>query len=298
MLKGVNQHGAATVTDVPVHVSQNFAPTLPKIVVIDLEHQRLANAAWKFGQSQVSTFAKLQMTLSKKFPQQSFKPQIYILHAQGEVLGLVILVVSPGHCPFPLFFHRIWFVYPTLICLRLGPCLKVLYPTHIVAICAARVDCWLLKAQVLWFSSLLNPLITTFGSSLTLHGSCSSLGSIHNTACALVRLGVGVMVLATCHLLDLPEDLQRLILRKVPLRESAQVACLGTRLRTVYLDRVKERDAAVAGLLESHFTAEFREGLSSAEIALPRDLIVDPQVRGCPFLFLAQVHGYGAGVVI
>jgi hypothetical protein len=105
------------------------------------------------------------------------------------------------------------------------------------------------------------------------------------------------MVLVTSHLLDLPEDLQRLILRMVPLREMARLACLSTRLRSVYLDRVKERDAAVAGLQKSHFTAGFSEGLFSAETALPRDLVVIPQVRGSRFVPPAQVLMTGAGVM-
>jgi hypothetical protein len=47
----------------------------------------------------------------------------------------------------------------------------------------------------------------------------------------------------------------------------------------MYLDRVRERDAAVAARLQSYFTAEFRAGLSLAQTALPRDLIVYPPVR-------------------
>jgi hypothetical protein len=152
-----------------------------------------------------------------------------------------------------------------------------------------EVPAKLLNAQDLWFCSLLKSLITTFQRPPILHELCSRFDSLHNTARALVRLGVGVMVLATSHLLDLPADLQRLILQTVPLREMARLACLSTGLRSAYLDRVKERDAAIAALRKSHFTAGFSDGLSSAETALPRDLIVLPQVRGSPSVRPAQV---------
>jgi hypothetical protein len=77
----------------------------------------------------------------------------------------------------------------------------------------------------------------------------------------------------------MPEDLQRLILGLVPLRKLAQMACLNKQIRTVYWQRVIGRDAAIAAHLDSHFTAQFREGLSSMQTALPRDLVLHPQVR-------------------
>ncbi len=77
--------------------------------------------------------------------------------------------------------------------------------------------------------------------------------------------------------------MQRLIVGHVPLRELARLACLGKKLRSAYEDRTGDRDAAVAKLLESHFTAEFREGLSPADRALPNDLVVEPPVRARPF---------------
>jgi hypothetical protein len=84
-------------------------------------------------------------------------------------------------------------------------------------------------------------------------------------------------------LLDLPEEMQRLILGHIPLRELARTACLSTALRATYRDRTQDRDAGITAVLESHFTAEFREGLTPAQTALPYDLIVDPPVRGPPF---------------
>jgi hypothetical protein len=82
---------------------------------------------------------------------------------------------------------------------------------------------------------------------------------------------------------NLPPDIQSRILAYVPLRNLAQVASLCKGFRALYLERVMEREEVVSGLLESHFTAEFREGLYPADTALPRDLIVDPPVRA-PYL--------------
>lgn len=78
---------------------------------------------------------------------------------------------------------------------------------------------------------------------------------------------------------DLPRDLQRLILGYLPLQDLAKVACCSRRARAAYLERIRERDEVVADRLRSDFTAEFREGLFPAQLALPRDLIVTPAVR-------------------
>ncbi len=94
---------------------------------------------------------------------------------------------------------------------------------------------------------------------------------------------MGVKVSEGCPLLELPDDMQRLIVGHVPLREVTRLACLSKKLRTAYEDRTGDRDAAVAQLLESRFTAEFREGLSPADTALPNDLVVEPPVRAHPF---------------
>jgi hypothetical protein len=77
---------------------------------------------------------------------------------------------------------------------------------------------------------------------------------------------------------DLPLELQWQILGRLSFRELAQLACLSKQLRAFCMDRVRERDRVVADHLESDFTPEFREGLSPAQTALPRDLVVDPQV--------------------
>jgi hypothetical protein len=80
-------------------------------------------------------------------------------------------------------------------------------------------------------------------------------------------------------LLELPTDMQRVILGYVPLSDFARLACVSKELRTAYVERVTKRDATVTTLLGSHFAAAFREGLSPAQTALPWDLIVYPLVR-------------------
>ncbi len=81
---------------------------------------------------------------------------------------------------------------------------------------------------------------------------------------------------------DLPVELQRQIVEVLSpsLQELAQLACLNKQLRAFYMDRVRERDRVVAVRVKSDFAAGFREALSPALTALPRDLVVDPQVRG------------------
>ncbi len=85
-------------------------------------------------------------------------------------------------------------------------------------------------------------------------------------------------------LFDLPADMQRLVLGYVPLADLARLACLTKQLRTAYVDRVTKRDTAVTARLGSHFTPAFREGLTPAQTALPRDLVVDPPVWLSPSL--------------
>jgi hypothetical protein len=90
---------------------------------------------------------------------------------------------------------------------------------------------------------------------------------------------VGVQESKGFPLLQLPEEMQRLILGHIPLRELARMACLSKDLRAAYRDRTRDRDAAVTAVLESHFTAEFRAALTPVQTALPNDLIVVPSVR-------------------
>jgi hypothetical protein len=84
--------------------------------------------------------------------------------------------------------------------------------------------------------------------------------------------------------LELPEDIQSVLLGYLPLADLAQLACLRKELRTAYGERVMKRDTAVAALLDTHFTADFREGLTPAHTALPMDLAMQPQVGRSRFI--------------
>jgi hypothetical protein len=77
---------------------------------------------------------------------------------------------------------------------------------------------------------------------------------------------------------DLPPRCKELILKLVPLRKLAHLACLRDEFHLVYLDRVRQRNEVVAACLDSDFPADFRERLLPADTALLRDLIVDPPV--------------------
>jgi hypothetical protein len=83
---------------------------------------------------------------------------------------------------------------------------------------------------------------------------------------------------------DLPADMQMVIWGFVPLADLARLACLSKQLRTACRERVLKRNDVVAALLQSHFTAEFREGLTPVQTALPWDLVVHPQVRESCFI--------------
>jgi hypothetical protein len=85
-------------------------------------------------------------------------------------------------------------------------------------------------------------------------------------------------------LLDLPAEMQGLVLGYLPLADLARLACLNKELRAAYGERVTKRDTAVAALLQSQFTAKFRQGLSPAQTALPRDLVAHPQVGRWSFI--------------
>jgi hypothetical protein len=86
--------------------------------------------------------------------------------------------------------------------------------------------------------------------------------------------------------------MQMVIWGFVPLADLACLACVSKQLHTACVDRVRKRDGVVAALLESHFTAEFREGLPPAQTALPWDLVVHPQVRGSSFIMCCSTLHY------
>jgi hypothetical protein len=108
-------------------------------------------------------------------------------------------------------------------------------------------------------------------------------------------LGAGPGATDVFPLLQLPLDMLRVILGYVPLRDLARLACLCKDLRTPYRDRTRKRDTAVADVLDSHFTAEFRKRRTPAQTALPHDLIVDPPVRAV--LLVIDTHDINDTVV-
>jgi hypothetical protein len=95
-----------------------------------------------------------------------------------------------------------------------------------------------------------------------------------------------------CGFNDVPRVHQRHIVEmaEIPLRALAQLACLCKDMHALYLERVQERDAHVANLLVSCFEADFRDGLTPAQTALPRDLIVDFRVRLHALLCLLPLY--------
>jgi hypothetical protein len=100
-----------------------------------------------------------------------------------------------------------------------------------------------------------------------------------------------------CGFNDIPRVHQRRILEMVdiPLRKMAQLACLSRDMHALYLERVQERDAHVAALLELHFDGSFWRELSPAQMALPRDLVVDLLVRLSLMSFLMYSFFRGSG---
>jgi hypothetical protein len=99
---------------------------------------------------------------------------------------------------------------------------------------------------------------------------------------------LGVKEAEVFPILDLPADMQRVVLGYVPLADLARLACLNKELRTAYVDRVMKRDTVVGALLQSHFPPEFRDGLS--QTALPLDLVVHPQVWTSRFFYVVMVE--------
>ncbi len=77
---------------------------------------------------------------------------------------------------------------------------------------------------------------------------------------------------------DLPLDVQLHILSFIPLAELARLAPLGKVMRAGYKERLKERQACIEGSLAEGWPVEVTEGLSAADMAVPRDLIVSPPV--------------------
>jgi hypothetical protein len=78
---------------------------------------------------------------------------------------------------------------------------------------------------------------------------------------------------------DLHLDLQLAVLAHVPLADLARHATMCQVMRAGYKERLQEREACIEASLASGWPVEVTEGLSAADMAVPRDLIVSPPVR-------------------
>jgi hypothetical protein len=77
----------------------------------------------------------------------------------------------------------------------------------------------------------------------------------------------------------IPLDVTLHIFSYMPLADLARVAILGKAMRALYKQRLKEREACIEARLAQRWPAEVRQGLSAANMAVPRDLIDTPPVR-------------------
>jgi hypothetical protein len=76
----------------------------------------------------------------------------------------------------------------------------------------------------------------------------------------------------------MPIDLQLAILEYIPLAELARLATLSKGIRAAYKDRLQERQTCISAGLAQGWPEEVTEGLSAADIAVPRDFVVTPLV--------------------
>jgi hypothetical protein len=76
----------------------------------------------------------------------------------------------------------------------------------------------------------------------------------------------------------LPLDLQLHILSYAPLAALARMATVSKYMLAVYKERLQERQACMDANLAEGWPAETTEGLSPADMAVPRDLVVSPPV--------------------
>ncbi len=84
---------------------------------------------------------------------------------------------------------------------------------------------------------------------------------------------------------DLPPDIHEYILSLVTLAELAGLATLGKDLRAAYMERLNQREACIEACLAKDWPVEVTEGLSPADTAVPRDLIVSPPVSAAWWCF-------------
>jgi hypothetical protein len=84
---------------------------------------------------------------------------------------------------------------------------------------------------------------------------------------------------------DLPLDIQRYILSFIPLAELAGLAPWARTLVAAYEERLEERQACIEASLAQGWPEGMMEGLSAADTAVPRDLIVSPPVSAAFWCF-------------
>jgi hypothetical protein len=68
------------------------------------------------------------------------------------------------------------------------------------------------------------------------------------------------------------------ILTFIPLAELARLASTGKALRALYREQLKERQTRIDAALAAGWPKEVTDGLSEADKAVPRDLVVFPPV--------------------
>jgi hypothetical protein len=77
----------------------------------------------------------------------------------------------------------------------------------------------------------------------------------------------------------IPLDVTLHIFTYLQLADLARVAILGKAMRALYKERLKEREASIEARLAQDWPLWVKEGLSAANMAVPRDLIDTPPVR-------------------
>ncbi len=68
------------------------------------------------------------------------------------------------------------------------------------------------------------------------------------------------------------------ILAGASLAELARLAILSKGMRAAYEERLKERKSCIQERLAEGWPAQFTQGLSEEDMAVPRDLVVSPPV--------------------
>jgi hypothetical protein len=77
---------------------------------------------------------------------------------------------------------------------------------------------------------------------------------------------------------DMPLDIQLLIIEYLPLADLARMATMSNFMLAAYSERLQERQACIEASLAEDWPLEITQGLSAADMAVPKDLIVTPPV--------------------